>query len=94
MEESLGHLALLWEHRVHRVLVQAVNQLNEVLLEQAELFGDSDLQGVEGLLDKHLLVVLGCEGEDVDNYAPARLNVGSLGAANVSDAHDDVFFDL
>ena len=40
-------LALLVEHGVHAVLVEAVDELDEVVLEQAELLCHGDLESVE-----------------------------------------------
>lgn len=46
-QEPLRFLALLVEHGVHAVLVEAVDQLDEIVLEQAELLCHRDLEGVE-----------------------------------------------
>lgn len=87
-------MALLGEHRVHWVLVETVDKLDKVVLEEAEFLKDSDLEGVETLLHQHFFTILGSQSEDVNDDAPARLDVGSLGAADISDAHDDVLFDV
>ena len=94
MKQFLGFLALMREHGIHGVLVQAVDELDEVLLEKIEFLCDSDFEGLERLSDKYFFAVLSCQGEDVDDYAPARFDVGRLGSADVSYAHHDILFDL
>jgi hypothetical protein len=49
---------------------------------------------LERLSDKQFLAILSCQGEDVDDYAPARFDVGRLSSADVSYAHHDILFDL
>ena len=70
-EEPLSFLALLVEHGVHAVLVEAVDELDEVVLEQAEFLCHCDLERIERLLHEHLLAILRCKREYVDNHAPA-----------------------
>ena len=66
-QQLLRLLALLHKLRVHRVLVEAVDQLDKVLLKQLEFVNYGDFQGLEGLLHKHLLAVLCGQSEDVDD---------------------------
>ena len=93
-KQSLSILALLWEHAVHRVFVQTVDKFDEIVLKETELLKYGDLERIETLLDKHLFAILSSQGEDVDDNTPARLDVGSLSAADVRDAHDDILFDI
>ena len=93
-KQALSVLALLGEHGIHRVLVETVDQLDEVVFKKAEFLQDGDLKSIETLLNKHFFAILGSQREDVDNDAPARLDVSRLGAANISDAHDDVLLDV
>ena len=93
-QEPLHLLTLLVKHGVHGVLVKAVYKFYKVILQECKLFSDRNLQGIEGLLDKHLFAVLRCKSKYVDDHAPARLDKGSLRATNICDAHDDVLFDF
>ena len=70
-EEPLGLLALLRKHRVHRILVETVDQLDKVVLQEAKFLGDSNLECIERLLDEHLFAILSCQGENVDDDTPA-----------------------
>ena len=93
-EKVLGLLALQGEVRVHRVLVQAVDKLDEVVLEKVELFIDGHLESLERLLHEHLFTVLSCKSEDIDDHTPTRLDMRCLRATDISDTHDYVLLDL
>ena len=93
-KQLLGLNALLWEHVVHWVLVEAVDELNKVLVQETELLTHCNLESLERLRHKHLLVVLGGQREDVDDDTPAWLDVSCLSLADVGDAHDDELLDL
>ena len=60
MKQSLGFLTLMREHLVHRVFVQAVYELNKVLLEKMELLCNSYFECLERLTHEHLFTILRC----------------------------------
>ena len=84
----------LLEHTVHWVFIQTVYEHDKVLFKQIELLCHSNFERFKRLLDEIFLIVLGCQGEDIDDDIPTRFDVGSFCSADVGDAHDDVLFNL
>ena len=87
-------MTLLLECDVHRVLIEAIHELDEVCLQEIEMLGNSNLKGLERLRDELLFVVLRGQGEDVYDYDPAWLDEGCLHSADVGEAHDYVLLDV
>ena len=71
LKKLLSLLTLLLECDVHRVLIEAIHELDEVCLQEIEMLGNSNLEGLERLRDELLFVVLSGQGEDVYDYDPA-----------------------
>ena len=68
---QLERLLRLLDVVVFRVLVQAVHELHEVLLDQAEVLAHRLLQSLEGLNHKVLFRVLSGQSEDIDHDTPS-----------------------
>ena len=94
VEQLLRLLALLLEAEVHRVFVQAIDELDEVCLEQLEVLRHGDAQRLERLRDELLFAVLSRQSEDVDYDDPSTLDVCCLHGADVGQAHNNVLLDI
>ena len=70
-KQFLCFFALVGELCIHRVLVQAVDELDKVALKEAKFLSNGDFKSLERLLDEHSLRVLGRKSENVDNHTPA-----------------------
>lgn len=60
------------------VLVEAVDKLNKVLFNQAEILADRLFQSFERLHHKVFLCILGSQSENVDHNTPSRFEILSL----------------
>lgn len=58
------------------------------------MIGRGSLQRIERLDYQLRFCVLGGQGENVDDDAPARFNVRSFGHANIRYAHHYILFNL
>lgn len=87
-------MTLLLEAEVHRILIEAIDQLNEVGLKQIEMLGNSNPQGLEGLRDELFFAVLSSQSEDIYDHDPSTLDESCLHGTDVCKAHDYVFLDV
>jgi hypothetical protein len=85
---------LLLEQGVSRVLVQAIDQFDETLLNKLEMFRDCRTESIETLHYEVFFLVLSSQCENVYDDRPARFDELGFRTANIRYTHNYIIFDV
>ena len=79
---------------VLRELAQAIYELNEDLFQQLKVIADSMLKRFEALDHQMVFCVLCCQGKNIEDDFPARLDELGFQKAELSCAHHNILLDF